>query len=69
MSQMMRKISFRWIFDEVGSRFGSYEGKPVPDDQVASGGRKNIDNVGNGFDNVQRDSRSSRMLHQILGIG
>ena len=46
----------------------SYEGKPVPNDQVVSEGRKSIDNIGSGFDNVQCDSRSNKMVHQILDI-
>ena len=41
----------------------------MPDDQVASGGRRNIGSVGSGFDSVQRDSKSSKTLHQILNIG
>ena len=40
----------------------------MPDDQVASEDRKNIDNVGSGFDNVQHGSRLDKMIHQILDI-
>ena len=69
MSWKTRKIFFKRIFGEVGRKVNSYEGKPVPNDQVASGGRKNIGSVGSGFDNVQRDSKSSKTLHQILNIG
>ena len=48
----MKRISFGWIFSEVGRWINNYEDRPVPDDLVASGGRKSIDNVGNGFGNV-----------------
>ena len=68
MSQKMRRIFFKRIFNEVKRRVGNYEGKPVPDDQVASEGRKCIGIVGNGFGNVQHDSKLSKMPHQILGI-
>ena len=64
----MRRTSFERIFDEVRRKVDSYEGKPVPDDLVASGGRKSIGSVGNAFDNVQCDSRSSKTLCQILDI-
>ena len=50
-------------------RASGYEGKPVPNDQVASEGKKNIDNVGSGFDNVQHDSRLNKMIRQISDIG
>ena len=40
----------------------------MPDDQVASGDRRNIDSVGSGFGSVQYGSKSGKMLHQILGI-
>ena len=57
------------IFIVVMRRISNYEGRPVPDDQVASEGMRNIDNVGSGFDNVQHDSRLNKMIHQILDIG
>ena len=69
MNEWDDEEDFFWVdFDEVGSRFSSYEGKPVPDDQVASRGRKSIGNAGNGFGSVQCGSKSGRMLHRILGI-
>ena len=68
MNWRVKRISFEWIFNEVGRRINSYKGKPVPNDQVASRGRKNIDNVGNGFDSVQCGNKSSKTFHQILGI-
>ena len=43
-------------------------GKPVLDDLVASGGMKNIGNVGSGIGNGQCDSRLGRTLHPILDI-
>ena len=56
------------IFNEVGRKVNSYEGKPVPGDQVASGGRRSIGSVGSGTDNVQHGSKSSRTSRRILGI-
>ena len=64
----MRRIFSKRIFDEVKRGVNSYEGKPVPDDQVASGGRKSIDSVGNGFGSVQCDSKLSKTPCQILSI-
>ena len=64
----MRRIFSGWIFDVVVMVVGSYEGKPVPDDQVASKDMRNIGNVGSGSDNVQCDSRSNKMTHHILDI-
>ena len=64
----MRRISFEWIFDEVERRVDNYKGKPVPNDQVASGGRKSIGSVGNEFGNVQHDSRLSKRPCLILSI-
>ena len=52
----------------VGNVVGSYEGKPVPGDQVASEGKKSIGSVGSGSDNVPRDSKSGKIPHSILGI-
>ena len=69
MNRKTRRIFFDRIFNKVGRRVNSYEGMPVPDDQVASGGRKNIGSVSSGFDNVQHDTKSSKMLRQILDIG
>ena len=46
-------------------RGGNCEGRPVPYDQVASGGRKNIGNVGSGSASVQRGSKLDRILCQI----
>ena len=68
MSQRMMRIFFKRIFDEVKRRVDNYEGKPVPNDQVASGGRKSIGSVGSGSGSVRRDSKLSRMPHQILSI-
>ena len=62
------RIFFERIFDEVKRRVNNYEGRLVPDDQVASGGRRSIDSVGSGFGSVQRDSKLSRMPRQILSI-
>ena len=52
----------------VMRRVSSYEGKPVPDDQIASEDKKSIGSVGNGSDNVQHDSRLDKMIHWILDI-
>ena len=41
------------------------EGKLVPNDLVASGGKKSIGSVGNGFDSVQHGSKLDRILRQI----
>ena len=68
MNWKTRRISFTWIFDKVERRVDSYEGKPVPNGQVASGDRQSIDSVGSGFGSVQRDSKLSRTLCQILSI-
>ena len=68
MNRKRRRISFEWIFDEVERRVDNYEGRPVPDDQVASRGMKSIGSVGSVFDNVQCGNRLSKMLRQILGI-
>ena len=51
--------------DEGVKRNGSCEGKLVPDDLVASGGKKSIGSVGSGFDSVQRGSKLDRILCQI----
>ena len=68
MNWKMKRISFEGIFDGVRRRVNNYEGKLVPDDQVASGGKRSIGSVGNGFDNVQCGSKSRKMLCQILNI-
>ena len=68
MSRRMRKIFFGRISDRVERRVDNYEGKPVPDDWVASRGRKSIDSVGSGSGSVQHDSKLSRMPCQILSI-
>ena len=65
----MRRTFFERIFDEVRRKVDSYEGKPVPNDQVASGDRKNIGSVGNELGNVQCGSRLSKMPRLILSIG
>ena len=49
----------------VGRVVGSYEGKPVPDDLVASRGKKSIGSVGNGSGSVQCGSKLDRILRQI----
>ena len=41
---------------------GNCEGKPVPNDLVASGGKKSIGSVGNGFDSVHRGSKLDTIL-------
>ena len=64
----MRRISSEWIFDGAERRVGNYEGKPVPDDQVANEGKRNIGSAGSGFGSVQHGSRSSKALHRILDI-
>ena len=68
MNWKMMKISFVWIFNEVRKRVNNFEGKPVPNDPVASRDKRSTDNAGNGSDNVQHDSKSSKTLCQILGI-
>ena len=47
----------------------SYEDMPKLGDPVASKGKRSTDSVGSGSDNVQHDSKSDRMIHQISGIG
>ena len=68
MIRRRRKIFCKWIFDVVENVVGSYKGKPKPDDLVASKGRKNTDSVGNDSDNVQHDSKFSKILHLTLDI-
>ena len=41
-------------------RDGNCEGKPVPDDLVASGGKKSIGSVGNRSGSVQHGSKLGR---------
>ena len=48
----MRRTFCEWIFDEVEMGVGSYEGKPVPNGQVASEGRRCTGSAGSGFDSV-----------------
>ena len=50
--------------DKGVKRDGNCEGKPVPDDLVASRGKKSIGSVGNGFDSVQHGSKLDRILRQ-----
>ena len=52
----------------VVRKVNNYKGRPVPDDQVASEDKKNIDNVGSGFDSVQHHNRLNKMICWILGI-
>ena len=51
--------------DKGVRRVDSCGDKLMPDDQVASEDKKSIDNVGNGFDNVQHDSRLGKILRWI----
>ena len=48
---------------------GNYEGRPGPDDQVASEGRRSTDSVGNGSGNVPHGNRLNKMLRRISSIG
>ena len=61
----MKRSFFCRNDDEGVKRDSNCEGKPVPNDQVASRGKKSIGSVGNGFDSVQRGSKLDRILHQI----
>ena len=63
----MRRI-FLEIFNGVERKVNNCMGRPVPNDQVASRGMRNIGNVGNVIDNDRRDSRLGRTLRQILSI-
>ena len=64
----MMRIFCKQILDVVERVVNNCVDKLVPDDRVASEDKKSIGNVGNGFDNVQHDSKLNKMTHQILGI-
>ena len=65
---MMRRTSSKRFFDEVGRKVGNYEDRLVPDDLVASEGRRNIGNVGSGIGSGQHGSRSGRMSRLTSNI-
>ena len=56
MNWRMMKIVCGWICDEVRMGFDNCEGKPVPNDLVASGGMRCTGSAGNDFGNVQHGS-------------
>ena len=68
MNQKMRRISCKWIYDEVESVVCSCGGKPRLHDQVPNEGRKNIGNVCNDFGSVQCGGRLNRMICQTSGV-
>ena len=65
----MRKFFFCRNNDEGERRGNNCEGKPTPNDLVASEGRRNIGNVGNEFGNVQHGNRLNKTLRRISSIG
>ena len=59
----MKRSFFYRSDDREVKRNGNCKGRPVPNDQVASGGKKSIGSVGSRFDSVLRGSRLDRILH------
>ena len=68
-SQRRMRFFFCRNVDEGERKGDSCEGRPGPDDQVASEGRKSIGSVDNGSGSVPHDSRLSRMLRWISNTG
>ena len=61
----MRKFSSYRNSNKEVRRVGNCKGKPMPDDQVANGGKRSIGSVGSGSGSVQCGSKLDRILHQI----
>ena len=61
----MKRFFFCRNDDREVRKGSSCKGKPVPNDQVASRGKKSIGSVGSGSDSVQRGSKLDRILCQI----
>ena len=59
---MMRRISCKWISDEVEMMVSNCKGKLELDGLVASEGRRSIDSVGSDYGSVQHDSRLDKMI-------